>query len=752
MNSDLFGSRKNLHSTNIKDAIQLHQKGMLEEAEAIYRRILQDQPENSDALHLLGVIAYQRKQYREAEVLIGRAIAFHKRTPEYRNSLGNLYLAQELLDKAEECFIKALKLNPRYADARNNLGNVHRARGKLQDAVNAYQQALRIDPTRAEIHNNLGLVLEALRRTGEAVDYYLEAIRLRPEFADAYTNLAGAYKTQGRLLDAIAACQKALSLSPGEPRTLLNMGNAHAELDQLDKGIECYRQALRSRPDYCEVHLNLGHALREEGNRDEAVMHFEKAVGLNPTSLFARLGNCVGQIPLLQGSIEEINLTREKYRSELEALSRDLDLSNRHVLNQAASVVGNCQPFFLAYQGENDRELQSLYGNLMVRIQSTSFPEWSKKRPMPSCNPGEPLRIGVVSGFYWLHSNWKIPIKGWVENLNRRDFQLFGYYTGRKSDSQTEIARRSFHQFRENLSSVEQWCEQIVRDRLHVLIFPEVGMDVVTVRLASLRLAPIQCTSWGHPDTSGLPTIDFYLSSDLMEPEDAEEHYTEKLVRLPNLSIYYEPISIAPVAADRAFFGLDEARTLFICTQSLFKYLPQYDEVFPRIAQEIPQCQFAFLNYVKSARLGERFVHRLENAFAKFGLRCGDYVKMLPHLDEAHYRTLNQLADVFLDSIGWSGCNSTLEALACDLPIVTMPGRLMRGRHTHAILKMIGLDEVEAGDVDEYVAIAGRLGREVDWRRHISGKISQLKHLAYRDTVCIQGLEEFLKQAVASFC
>jgi predicted O-linked N-acetylglucosamine transferase (SPINDLY family) len=123
---------------------------------------------------------------------------------------------------------------------------------------------------------------------------------------------------------------------------------------------------------------------------------------------------------------------------------------------------------------------------------------------------------------------------------------------------------------------------------------------------------------------------------------------------------------------------------------------------------------------------------------------------MLPHLDPAQYRALNQVADVFLDSIGWSGCNSTMEALACDLPIVTMPGKLMRGRHTHAILKMMGLNDTEARDIDEYVAIAKRLAKEPEWRRVISEKIARTKHLTYRDTACIRGLEEFLKQVVHS--
>jgi protein O-GlcNAc transferase len=743
--------RMNPDFDTIEKAVQIHLSGKLDEASAMYRQILSREPANSEALHLLGVIAYQRNDYREAEALISRAIAINKRVAEYRNNLGNVYMAQKILDKAEECYIKALKLNPKYADVRNNLANVLRERGRLEEAAGEYRKAVKLDPERPEIHNNLGMVLDALGRSAEAVEAYQEAIRLKPDFCEAYCNLAAAFKNQGKLLEALASCAKALELDPSHARSLLNLGNAYSQLGQIDKGVVCFRKALLSDPNLSEAHLNLGHALREEGNKEEAAAHFQQAISLNPVSLPARLGDCIGQIPLLHDSIEEITQTRENYRTRLEALRREIERLDPRSLSRAGMLVGNCQPFFLAYQGQNDRELQSLYGSMMVRIQSACHPSWSRKRSLPASKPGEPLRIGIVSGFYFLHSNWKIPIKGWVENLNRRGFQLFGYYTGRVTDNQTELARRSFHQFVENLSSFEQWCDRICKDQLHVLIFPEVGMDPLTVRLACLRLAPIQCASWGHPDTSGLPTMDYYLSSDLMEPPDADDHYAERLVRLPNLSIYYEPPPIPPARADRGYFGLREDAVVFLCSQSLFKYLPQFDEIFPRIAAEIGRCQFAFLNFVKSPQLGERFKRRLEKSFRRFGLKGDDYVTLLPHLDPPHYRALNQTADVFLDSIGWSGCNSTLEALACDLPIVTMPGKLMRARHTHAILKMMNCSETEGQTIEDYVAIAKKLGTDPEYRRHMSEEISRLKHLAYNDKACIHGLEEFLKKAVSDF-
>jgi protein O-GlcNAc transferase len=733
---------------SIDRALQLHVAGRIDEAEVIYRSILQKNPRDPNALHLLGVVAYQKRRYEEAADLIIQAIRLEKKVPDFRNNLGNVYLAQGRLDEAEECYQKALQLNPAYVDACNNLANVYRDRGKFREAAYQYRKAIRIDPSRPEIHNNLGMVLVGLDRLDEAIRSFQEAVRLKPDFCDAYCNLGSAFKTRGMFAEALESCSAALSLNPAYARAFLMIGNVYSQTGQVEKGGECYRKALEIDPNLCEAHLNLGHTLREEGQKEEAADHFRRALDLKPDLLSARMGHCIGQIPLLADSADEIGETRRNYRRALEKLSREIDLSDPHVLSQAISLVGNCQPFYLAYQGENNRELQSLYGDLMVRFQSACFPVWSKKRSMPGRKSGEPLRVGIVSGFYFLHSNWKIPIKGWVEKLDRRNFRLFGYYTGNRVDSQTETARRLFDRFIEGAGSLDQWCRLIVRDRLHVLIYPEIGMDPATVRLASLRLAPIQCTSWGHPDTSGLPTIDYYLSSDLMEPDDADAHYREKLVRLPNLSIFYEPPGIEPAPVDRSYFGLGADDVVYLCTQSLFKYLPQFDAVFPRIAQEVDRCRFVFLNYSKSPKLGERFMRRLASAFSRCGLRAEDYVRLLPHLDPHHYRALNQSADIFLDSLGWSGCNSTLEAISCNLPVVTMPGTLMRGRHTHAILKMMGLAETEARDLDGYVGIARRMGNDSGWRRNISEQTARLKHRTYRDEACIRGLEDFLRSAV----
>src|SRR5262249_5916027 len=137
--------------------------------------------------------------------------------------------------------------------------------------------------------------------------------------------------------------------------------------------------------------------------------------------------------------------------------------------------------------------------------------------------------------------------------------------------------------------------------------------------------------------------------SDLMEPPDAHEHYSERLIRLPNLSIYYDPLDVRPVSVSRAEFGLRASATVYWCCQSLCKYLPQYDQVFPRIARAVPNCQFVFVELALSPHATAQFRKRLAAAFASFGLSANDYCIILPPLSQDRFVAASGLCDVYLD-------------------------------------------------------------------------------------------------------
>jgi predicted O-linked N-acetylglucosamine transferase (SPINDLY family) len=178
-----------------------------------------------------------------------------------------------------------------------------------------------------------------------------------------------------------------------------------------------------------------------------------------------------------------------------------------------------------------------------------------------------------------------------------------------------------------------------------------------------------------------------------------------------------------------------------LCCQSPYKYLPQYDFIFAEIARRVPQAQFVFLR-------GELLKPRLERAFAAVSLKSEDYCVFLSIPERLDYLMINLLSDVYLDTLSWSGGNTTLEALACNLPVVTCPGEFMRGRHSYSFLKMIQVTETLAQNEVEYIEIAAKLGLDPLWRRNIAQRMSESHDRLYDDKACVAGLEAFYKKVV----
>jgi predicted O-linked N-acetylglucosamine transferase (SPINDLY family) len=490
---------------------------------------------------------------------------------------------------------------------------------------------------------------------------------------------------------------------------------------------------------------NCGVALRGETRIAEARAHFAQAFALKPDFLEAELALCMAELPALYENVSEIAARRDAYARRLARLSADIDRASAPAA--LAEAIGSHQPFYLPYQGFDDRELQTLYGSLVCKIMAATY-----STPVLPDPPGrsEPIRLGIVSGFFRQHSNWKIPIKGWLKNLDRNRFHVSGYYTSGERDDETDAAAALCERFVRGPLSLDAWRRTILDDAPHVLIFPEIGMDKVSAQLAAQRLAAVQCASWGHPVTSGLPTIDYFISSHLMEPADAADRYSEQLIRLPNLSIYYEPADVPRIRLDRAELGLRAGAVVYWCCQSMPKYLPQFDDVFARIAAEVPDSQFAFIEFGGGRAVTEMFRARLDRAFKAVGLNAGAYCVFLPRLAPDRFAAAIGQCDVVLDSIGWSGCNSILESLLHNVPIVTFAGDLMRGRHAAAILEMMDIRQTTARTIEEYVSMAACLGRAPEKRAQLSAEIVSKKHRVYRDSACIAALESFLDNAVRS--
>lgn len=591
---------------------------------------------------------------------------------------------------------------------------------------------------------------DELGKLYEAESLDKEVLQIQPNHLLAQVSLADLLQAQNRLDEAIEAYQKVLNLHPNPLIAVVaynNVGNALKEQGKLEEAVQAYQQSLTIQPN-AEVYNNLGNALREQGKLEEAVQAYEQALTIQPDCAGARFGILIGQLPPIYSSVDEIQRRRNHYQQHLHKLA-NYYAANPQERAKAAQAVGKLKPFYLGYQALDDRPLQQIYGSMICQLMLSRYPQGSQTIELPKLAANEKIRVGFVSGFFSKHSIWKIPYRGWVENLDRSEFELFGYHTLKQLDPETLRAAKAFDKFTQGPLLLEQWCEVIRQDKLHILIFAELMMDPMTVKLGCLRLAPIQIgSSLGHYVTSGLPTIDYFLSSDLMEPENGQDHYTEKLVRLPNLAFHYTPVEIQPKAITKKDIGIQDDEIMFWCCQSLFKYLPQHDDIFPRIAQELAAAKFVFLGNV-SERVTEVFRQRLSRAFEEFGLNYQNHCIFLPHSwDSQSFAGTTIIADVFLDSIGCSGGNTSIEAIGCNIPVVTLPGELMRGRVTMAFLKMMGISETIAQSKEEYVKIAVRLGQDTQYRQHISQQIAQNKHKLYGDLKPVRALEDFLLKLV----
>jgi protein O-GlcNAc transferase len=724
-------------------AMAHHRAGRLAEAERLYRLACDADPKNARAFHLLGVVAHQLRR-ADAALLVGRAVALDPDFAEAHNDRGVILAANGLFADAIPCFERAVALNPGYNEARNNLGRGLRSTGRLDEAVTQFELVLNSTPDSPLAHFNLASVFVQAGHHPGAEKHYRMAVSLRPDFVDAHLHLAFLLQELDRLPEALAHAERAVALRPDSAGARNNLGNILRSMGRRDDAIAQYEAALRIDPNFFMAHYNCGVALRGETMIAEAKTHFARAFALKPDFLEAELALCMAELPALYLDASEIAAQRDAYARRLAKLSADVERARAPA--GLAEAIGSHQPFYLPYQGHNDRELQVLYGALVCRITAARYA--TPVLPGPP-GPHQPIRLGIVSGFFRQHSNWKIPIKGWLKNLDRNRFHVAGYYTGAERDGETDAAAALCERFVWGTRALDAWRRTILDDAPHVLIFPEIGMDKVSAQLAAQRLAAVQCASWGHPVTSGFPTVDYFISSDLMEPAAAAAaHYSERLIRLPNLSIYYEPADVAPVAINRAELGLRASAVVYWCCQSLPKYLPQYDEVFARIAAEVPGCQFAFIEFGGGRGVTELFRARLERAFAAVGLNASDHCVFLPRLAPDRFTAAIGQCDVVLDSIGWSGCNSVLESLVHNVPILTFAGDMMRGRHTAAILEMMDLRETTARTIDEYVSMAGLLGRDTAKRAELSAEIANRKHRVYRDRECIVALEAFLDQAV----
>jgi protein O-GlcNAc transferase len=540
-------------------------------------------------------------------------------------------------------------------------------------------------------------------------------------------------KTPGALLaphdDARGVRPVASALDSLTVPALVDAGNRCQEQADVPGAIACYRKALQKDPRCVPARQNLGYVLLNQGETDEAVEQYQELLSIAPTPM-NRLLDALA-LPVVYHSNDHLEQWRQRLESRLTAMVED-----KITIDTSSSLVPTL--FHLAYHGKNDASVMRMVGQIYRVSEQEVMNSTSSLGTKSGTRRSQRVRVGFLSAYFRDHTIGKLNL-GRIRGLDRQRFEVVVLY----ASSQNDIVVEQFRQYADQWVAVPRdpaAARRLIREsNLDVLIFADVGMDALTTTLAYSRMAPVQCVTWGHPDTTGSPNIDYFLSSELLEIDNAEHHYTEKLVRLPLLATYYYRPVLSDPARSRSEFGLAGQDAIYLCPQTSFKYHPSFDEVIAGVLKADPHGRFVVLegrSPTWTQALKERWRRSLGST--------ADRIHWLPVVPHADFLSLLSCADVILDPLHFGGGNTTYEALAMGTPVVTLPGKFLRNRISSALYKKMGVSDCTVQTVSEYIEVCTNLTADKNFANAVRSKIDLASACLFEDPAEIKCLEDFL--------
>ena len=712
--------------------------GQLAEAERIFLSVLAVDVRNAHGHFALGIACYQMDRLKDAERHLSESISINPEFLPAYNNLGLVLKAMGYPERGMSVLLRALLIEPGYVDAIYNLGLIQEESGDRQGARQSYERVVELRPDFFRAHTNLGLLLRADGETAKAHRHLEIATTQQPHDVTALVNLALVLTDLARYAEAISACQRALQQEPDNFSAWEALGNAQRLAGDANNATISLRRALTLNPASIELQYEVGLAQTASGDLDAGRATFNSVARARPDWLKAVVARDLA-LPMLYENDQHIADSNAGFMAGITSIEARL-FGDGWPVTEAVEAVSGYAPFYLHYQGLDNTALQQRFGHIVETVTKRAWPQFAEPVPWKTRSHGGRLRVGFVSAYLRRHSVGLF-FGDWICQLDAQKFESFVWYTGEASDSVTDNIRSHSAHFAHVASDIDAVANAIHASRLDILIYLDVGMHPHAQVLASLKLAPIQCATFGHPVTTGLAGVDYFLSADAAEPEIAQQHYTEKLIRLPGFAISYA----RPEVSRQRMPGrlTNSQRPFVLCAQPLFKLLPHFDHVVARIARELPGCRLAFIESLWPL-VNLSFFSRLSGVLRKAGIDPEKTLEMLPIMPYADYLGALATADVVLDTSGFSGGNSSFDAIAIGAPIVTWRGAMLRSRQTAAMLDIVGLAEFAHESDDDYVRNAVDIASNRQRQRDIRARLVSGGDALFDDVGTVRALERTL--------
>lgn len=459
----------------------------------------------------------------------------------------------------------------------------------------------------------------------------------------------------------------------------------------------------------------------------------ERALACDPDFLPARWAAFQFPLDPAPASAAAIDAYRQRWLAGLaafEALEFRDPRRQRHIWG----CIGQCTAFYLHYVTDAVAE-QARYGALVHRMMAALVP--------PSPAPAPPARarrrIVFASAFLRDHTVARlfVPL---FERLDPAQFEVHAVALAPASEAFVRDLAPHITLHHGPLEAA-MWHQHLQRLAPDVLVYLDIGMHPLPQALAALRIAPVQAVLWGHPVSTGLPTLDWFVSAAAFEPADADTHYSERLLRLPGLGNGLRPPP--PASAASPAFEREPGRIELFCAQSVYKLTPDHDALFARVLARLPHARLHLIPH-ELPHIRDWLAARLTQACAAAGVDMNDRLVLHPLLPLPEYLALAGACDLALDTLHWSGGMSSLDLLGQGLPIVTVAGGTMRSRQTAALLHRLDAAELVAADADGYVDRIVALAGDPARRQALSRRLRDNAPRLYANDDAVAGFARFL--------
>ncbi len=601
-------------------------------------------------------------------------------------------------------------MNQVVANTRQLMKRAHSAfqKNRMQEAIDLFFQVTKQNPTHAEALYYVGFILFGTGNSKLATDYLNRAIHADPTHVDSYLLMCKVLQHQNRANEAITIAHNVTQMAPDNAQAHCTLANLLVMFHQVEE-VPTYLESILPRfPNHLEMHHHYCFALKVCGRVAEADAAYQALISKHRVPLPYRMVYEL-YMPNDFESNAHIDAARAAFQAAIDRFSQEKlileDLMDNHPL------------FSLAFHNRDNKEVLRSYTRMLRKL----FPLLNFTAPHCKAAPADragPIKVGFVSRYMYHHSVGNCYRGAMLSVAAHPDFSVTFFNLSDVMDEKIQEIMDAGVPIVPLTKSVGSSQAVIANHKLDLLIYTDIGMDSTTHYMAMARLAPYQMCFQGHPETTGIDTIDYVISSRSYEPPHAAENYTEQLLCNEGIDTVFKHPTKPERWLTREELGLPADKKLYVCPMKIQKFHPDYDDVLADILASDLNAVLVLFNDSAQQTATNMVYHRLTS-------KCDpSRIVWMPWLMlEALFSVLH-VADAVLDTIHFGGGTTAQYAFGLGIPIVTMPGRYARGRIVYSYYSVMGIEDAPiASDMKDFVTRAVHLANTPDYAANLRNQI-----------------------------